>query len=204
MRLTISMLRLSRESSKDPWKHGTLPVLRMMSSSPSAPRNERFVSLTRQIRQLEQECDALKDTITEALQHEPPSEDGQQYVDFDGYRVELGSRPRYAYSDEVRQLEKQLLQMKARERQTGAAEVESMNFHVRCSAHRTTSEEEARERKASRIAAYLASSGFTQADVASWVQAERDAVARRAGQRSPSEKTWGLVLTKLKTSKNAA
>ena len=165
---------------------------------------ERFVELTRMIRQLEAERDALKDTITEALQHEPPANDGTQSVDFDGFRLELASRPRYAYSDEVKQLEKQVKDMKARERQTGAAEVESMNIHVRCTAHRATSEEEAREHKASHIAAYLAENGFTRADASTWVQAERDAAARRAGQHSPSETTWELVLTKLDASKIAA
>ena len=165
---------------------------------------ERFVELTRMIRQLEAERDALKDTITEALHHEPPANDGTQSVDFDGFRLELASRPRYVYSDEVKKLEKQVKDMKARERQTRTAEVESMNFHVRCTAQRARSEEEARERKASRIAAYLASSGFTRADAAGWVQAERDAAARRAGQHSPSEKTWGVVLSKLEASKKAA
>ena len=165
---------------------------------------ERFVELTRQIRALEQERDALKDTITEALHHEPPANDGTKSVDFDGFRVELASRPRYRYSETVKQFEKQVKDLKARERQTGAAEVDSMNFHVRCSAHRTTSEEEARERKATKIAAYLAENGFTSAAVSGWVQAERAAVARRAGQRSPSETTWKLVLAKLEASKIAA
>ena len=56
---------------------------------------------------------------------------------------------------------------------------------------------QARERKATKIAAYLAENGFTSAAVSGWVQAEREAVARRAGQRSPSEKTWAVVLEKL-------
>ena len=165
---------------------------------------ERFVALTRQIRALEQERDALKETITEALHHEPPANDGTQSVDFDGFRLELASRPRYVYSEEVQELEKRVKEIKARERQTGAAEVESMNLHVRCTAQRATSEAEARERKANRIASYLAENGYTPADAAEWVQAERDAAARRAGQRSPSEKTWGVVLVKLEASKIAA
>lgn len=86
--------------------------------------------------------------------------------------------------------------MKARERQTGTAEVESMNIHVRCTAHRVTSEEEARERKASKIAAYLSEAGMN-AEAAGMTQTERDAIARRAGQRSPSVKTWNVVLSKL-------
>ena len=165
---------------------------------------ERFVELTRMIRQLEAERDALKDTITEALQHEPPANDGTQSVDFDGFRLELATRPAYVYSDEVKRLEKQVKDLKSRERQTGAAEVESMNFHVRCRANPARSEEEARERKATKIAAYLAAGGFTSADVATWVQAERDAVARRAGQRSPSPATWAVVMAKLETQKKAA
>ncbi len=94
--------------------------------------------------------------------------------------------------------------MKATERQSGAAQVETMGLHVRCTAQRTTSEEEARERKASKIAACLAVNGFTRTDAATWVQAERDAAARRAGQHAPSEKTWRVVLSKLEAQKIAA
>ena len=39
--------------------------------------------------------------------------------------------------------------------------------------------------------------------LASMEQAERGAVARRAGQRSPSEKTWALILGKLERRKAA-
>ena len=51
--------------------------------------------------------------------------------------------------------------------------------------------------RANAIAAHLATSGLTALDVEAWTQAQRDAVAKRAGQRSPSEKTWALVLSKL-------
>ena len=158
---------------------------------------ERFVSLTRQIRQLQQERDALKDTITFALQHEPPSEYGQQCVDFDGYRVELASRPRYIYSEAVARMEKALRDLKAKERKNGAADVESWNFHPRCTSLAMTREVQARERKATAIAAHLSENGVDVAAAATMLQPERDAVARRAGQRSPSEKTWALVLEKL-------
>jgi len=48
------------------------------------------------IRALEVERDALKGQITEALQHEPPDgPNGEQYVDYDGMRVELCSRARW-------------------------------------------------------------------------------------------------------------
>ena len=158
---------------------------------------ERFVSLTRQIRAFETKRNALKETITEALQHEPPSDYGQPYVDFDGYRVELASRPRYVYTQRVQDLEKQLREMKARERHSGAAFVESMGYHPRCTPHESTRETEAREKKATAIAAYLSEHGVDVAAAATMKQPERDALARRAGQRSPSEKTWAVVLEKL-------
>ena len=47
------------------------------------------------------------------------------------------------------------------------------------------------------------SSGIDRAGLASMEQAERDAIAKRAGQRSPSEKTWALVLAKLERRKAA-
>ena len=57
---------------------------------------QRFVELTKQIRILETERDGLKGVIVEALQHEPPSgSNGEQYVDYDGMRVELCSRARW-------------------------------------------------------------------------------------------------------------
>ncbi len=62
---------------------------------------------------------------------------------------------------------------------------------------RARSEEEARERKANAIAAHLATSGLTAPDVEAWTQARRDDAAQCAGQRSPSEKTWAFVLSKL-------
>ena len=158
---------------------------------------ERFVSLTRQIRALEQERNALKETITEALQHEPPSDFGQQYVDFDGYRVELASRPRYIYSEAVTRMEKALRELKAKERKSRSADVESWNYHPRCTPLEATREVQARERKATAIAAHLFEQGVDVAAAAMVAQPERDMVARRAGQRSPSEKTWAVVLEKL-------
>ena len=65
------------------------------------------------------------------------------------------------------------------------------------------SEEEARERKASAIASTLATGGLSALDVRAWTQGQRDAVAKRAGQRSPSETTWALVLSKLETRRAA-
>ena len=164
---------------------------------------ERFVSLTRQIRALERERDALKETITEALQHEPPSDHGQQYVDFDGYRVELATRPRYIYTQAVKDLEKQLRELKAKERKSGAADVESWNFHPRCTPLAMTREVQARERKATAIAAHLSENGVDVAAAATMLQPERDAVARAAGQRSPSEKTWAIVMEKLSVKSEA-
>lgn len=158
---------------------------------------ERFVFLTRQIRALERERDALKETITEALYREPTDGTGQPYVDFDGFRVELASRPRYVYTQRVQDLEKQLRELKARERHSGTAFVESMNYHPRCTPHESTRETEARERKATAIAAYLSENGVDTEAAASMKQPDRDAVARRAGQRTPSEKTWSVVLEKL-------
>ena len=158
---------------------------------------DRFVALTRQIRRLQQERDALKDTITFALQHEPPSEYGQQYVEHGGFRVELASRPRYAYSDAVKKMETELREMKARERKSGAADIESWNFHPRCTPLESTREAQAREKKATAIAAYLAAGGLTPSDVEAWPQSRRDEAARLCGQRSPSEKTWSVVLAKL-------
>ena len=158
---------------------------------------ERFVSLTRQIRALERERDALKDTITEALYREPTDGPGQPYVDFGGFRVELASRPRYIYTQAVKDLEKQLREMKASERHSGAAFIESMNYHPRCTPHESTRETEAREKKATAIAAYLSEQAVDVAAAATMKQPQRDALARRAGQRSPSEKTWGVVLEKL-------
>ena len=99
--------------------------------------------------------------------------------------------------EEIIALQAEVKEMKARERQTGAAEVESMNIHLRCMENRATSEEEARERKASKIAAYLVDAGIASANAAGMSQAERDAIARQTGQRSPSEKTWDVVLSKL-------
>ncbi len=53
------------------------------------------------------------------------------------------------------------------------------------------------------IAAHLATSGLTAPAVEAWTQARRDEAARLSGQRSPSEKTWALILAKLERSKAA-
>ena len=165
---------------------------------------ERFVALTKMIRQLETERDSLKDTITEALQHEPPSgPSAEQYVDFDGMRVELCSRARWLYSSAVSQMEADLRAKKTEERATGSAELQGHTFYPKCSVRRARSESEARERKANAIASHLATSGLTALDVEVWTQARRDEAARLSGQRTPSEKTWALVLGKLDRRKAA-
>ncbi len=165
----------------------------------------RFVELTKMIRALEVERDALKGQITEALQHEPPDgPNGEQYVDFDGMRVELCSRARWQYSDAVAQMDADLRTLKTMERATGDAELQGHTFYTKCSVRRAGSEQEARERKANAIAAHLATSGLTTPDVRGWTQSRRDEAAKRAGQRSPSEKTWWLVLSKLRAQKIAA
>ena len=166
---------------------------------------ERFVELTKMIRALETERDALKDTITEALQHEPSSDpSGAQYVDFDGMRVELCSRARWLYSANVEQMERDLRALKLKERATGDAQLTGHTFYPKVETRRARSEEEARERKANGIARYARQAGLETAALAEMKQDERDAVAKRAGQRSPSEKTWRLVLSKLRAQKIAA
>ncbi len=50
---------------------------------------------------------------------------------------------------------------------------------------------------------YVERAGLDVAKLATAPQAERDAIAKRAGQRSPSEKTWALVLGKLERRKAA-
>ena len=161
---------------------------------------ERFVELTRQIRALEQERDSLKDIIAEALQHEPASgPNGVRYVDFDGYRVELCQRRRWKYSGAVAQMEKALRALKLKERATGAAQWVGDTMYPKVARHRSRSESEAREKKASAIAAYIQRADLDQqtAWLDSLKKPERDALARRAGQRSPSKETWALVLAKL-------
>ena len=158
---------------------------------------QRFVDLTREIRALEKERDALKGEITEALYREPTDGPGQPFVDFSGFRIELACRPRYTYTEAVQDLEKQLRELKAKERKTGAAFVESLNYHPRCTPLESTRETVAREKKATAIAGYLSGAGLDTARVAAMDQAQRDDIARRAGQRSPSEKTWGVVLQKM-------
>ncbi len=165
---------------------------------------QRFVELTRTIRQLEDERDALKPQIVEALQHEPPDgPSGEQSVDFDGMHIELCSRARWLYSGAVAQMEQDLRAKKTEERANGSAELQGHTSYVKCSVRRARSEQEARERKASAIAAHLATSGLTAPDVEAWTQARRDEAAQRAGQRSPSEKTWTIVLGKLERRKAA-
>ncbi len=165
----------------------------------------RFVELTKMIRDLEKERDGLKGTIVEALQHEPPSgSNGEQYVDFDGVRVELCSRARWKYSGDVARLEADLRALKTTERANGSAALQGHTAYTKCTVIRSRSETEARERKASAIASTLAAGGLSAPDVQTWTQPQRDAVAKRAGQRSPSEKTWRLVLSKLEAQKIAA
>ena len=160
---------------------------------------ERFVELTKLIRTLEAERDGLKDTLIEALQAEPPGDDGQQSVDFDGHRLELATRPRWNYSDDVKELEKQVKELKATERIDGTAEKTSENIHVRCSRHRTASgrawsEDEARARKVAKISDFIREAGVDPSSLAEMQQDERDDLARRAGQRTPSNKTWSMVI----------
>ncbi len=160
---------------------------------------ERFVEITRQIRTLEAERDGLKDVLIHALQEEPPGDDGTQYTDFDGHRLELATRPRWSYSDDVKRLEKQVKEAKATERIDGTAEKTSENIHLRCSRHRTASgrawsEDEARARKVERISDFIREAGVDPSSLAEMQQDERDAMARRAGQRTPSSKTWSMVI----------
>ncbi len=165
---------------------------------------ERFVELTKWIRALETERDALKDTITEALQHEPPSgPDGAQYVDFDGMRVELCARARWQYSGAVKDAEASLRALKTEERGNGAAELQGHTSYAKCTMVRSRSETEARERKASAISAYIQREGIDAGTLPEMPQAQRDALARKAGQHSPSEKTWALVLGRLERRKAA-
>ncbi len=93
--------------------------------------------------------------------------------------------------------------IKTRERSNGDAEQIGMTFYPKCEMRRARSETEARERKADAIARFIERSGIDTAGLASKEQAERDAIAKRAGQRSPSEKTWALVLGKLERRKAA-
>ena len=159
---------------------------------------ERFVELTKMIRQLEQERDHLKGVIVEALQHEPPSgSNGEQYVDFAGLRLELCHRARWKYSSDVVKAEADLRDLKTRERANGNAELQGHLAYVKATVNRARSEQEARERKANGIARYAQQAGLEIGMLAEMSQGARDAVARRAGQRSPSETTWRLVLGKL-------
>ena len=104
---------------------------------------------------------------------------------------------KWAYSATVRDAEQALRAHKTRERANGSAEMQGGTSFVKCSTSRAGSEQEARERKANAIAAHLTTSGLTALDVEAWTQAQRDAVAKRAGQRSPSQATWVLVMSKL-------
>ena len=159
---------------------------------------ERFVSLTKQIRTLENERDGLKDIIVEALQHEPADGPaGAQFVDFDGLHLELCHRARWRYSTAVAGLEADLRALKTQERANGNAELQGQLAYVKATVNRAGSETQAREAKASGIARYAMQEGLEMGALASMDQAQRDALARKAGQRSPSEKTWAVVLKKL-------
>ena len=165
---------------------------------------QRFVELTKIIRTLETERDGLKGVIVEALGREPADgPDGVQYVDFDGMRLELCHRAKWQYSGAVAQLEADLRDLKLKERASGDAELQGHTAFVKCTVNRARSETEARERKASAIASTLAAGGLSAPDVRTWTQPQRDAAAKRAGQRSPSVKTWALVLGKLEKRKAA-
>ena len=72
-----------------------------------------------------------------------------------------------------------------------------MNDHPRCTLHESVRETEASARKASKIEAYLSESDREPGAVATRKQPEREAVAQRAGQRTPSEGTGGIVLEKM-------
>ncbi len=171
---------------------------------------ERFVELTKMIRALETERDALKDTITEALQHEPPSgSNGEQYVDFDGLRVELCHRARWTYSGAVKDAEEHVRDLKLRERANGNAELQGHTAYTKCTVIRSRSETEARERKASAIASTLAAGSLSAPEVETWpspsetpsrsVQASVALQRRRGGsccrswerRRSLPEMKWG-------------
>ncbi len=117
--------------------------------------------------------------------------------------VVLCARVKWKYSTEVEQMESALRGLKTKERGTGIASQIGMTFFPKCEVRRARSESEARERKANANAAQLAASGLSAPDVWTWTQPQRDAVAKRAGQRSPSEKTWALVLGKLERRKAA-
>ena len=143
---------------------------------------ERFVDLTKMIRTLETERDALKDQIVEALMEEPPEgPNGAQYVDFDGLRLELCFRARWKYSGAVKDATEQLRDLKLKERTDGSAELQGGTSFVKCTVNRAGSETQARERKASAIASTLAAGGLSAPEVQTWTQPQRDAVAKRAG-----------------------
>ena len=72
-----------------------------------------------------------------------------------------------------------------------------MNDPPRCTLHESVRETEARARKASKIEAYLSESDREPGAVSTKKQPEREAVAQRAGQRTPSEGTGGVVLEKM-------
>ncbi len=102
---------------------------------------ERFVELTTMIRQLETERDGLKDQIVEALGHEPPSgSNGEQYVDFDGMRVELCHRTRWTYSGAVKDATEDLRDLKLKERANGNAELQGHTAYTKCTVVRSRSE----------------------------------------------------------------
>ncbi len=108
------------------------------------------------------------------------------------------------YSAHVKDAEANLRALKTEERGNGAAELQGHTSYTKCTVVRARSETEARERKASAIASTLAAGGLSAPEVQTWTQSQRDAVAKRAGHHSPSEKTWQLVLSKLRAQKIAA
>ena len=94
-------------------------------------------------------------------------------------------------------MERGLRALKTKERGNGDAQLTGHTFFPKVETRRARSEEEARERKANAIAAHLATSGLSAPDVRGYTQSRRDEAAQLSGQRSPSEKTWALVLGKL-------
>ena len=72
-----------------------------------------------------------------------------------------------------------------------------MNDPSRCTPHESERETEASARKALKIEAYRSESDREPGAVAKRKPPEREAVAQRAGQRTPSEGTGGVGLEKM-------
>ena len=100
-------------------------------------------------------------------------------------------------------MERDLRALKRRERASGDADPIGMTFYPKCEVRRARNEAEARERKANGIARYVGRVGLDVAKLATAPQVERDAIAKQAGHRSPSDVTWALVLAKLERRKAA-